>query len=92
MLAVVEDIGYSIRKLEIGILSSPRNDRTCYDLVKQLSHYLYFFSFHFSFGLTIQGRSIGKCISTFLSLTTTISSLLAMMAVGGTTILPNLLH
>ena len=61
MLAVVEDIGYSIRKLEIGILSSPKNDRTYYDLVKQLSHYLYFFSFYFSFGLTIQERSAEKC-------------------------------
>ena len=61
MLAVVEDIGYSIKKLEIGILSSPKNDRTYYDLVKQLSHYLYFFSFYFSFGLTIQERSAEKC-------------------------------
>ena len=29
-------------------------DAICYDLVKQLSHYLYFFSFSFSFGLTTQ--------------------------------------
>jgi len=27
----------------------------CYDLAKQLSHYLFFFFFFFSFGLTIQG-------------------------------------
>jgi len=32
----------------------------CHDLAKWLSHYLYSF-FSFSFGLTIQGRSIGKC-------------------------------
>jgi len=31
-----------------------------YDLAKWLSHYLYFFSFLFIFGLTIQGRSAGK--------------------------------
>ena len=30
-----------------------------HDLVKQLSYYLYFF--FFSFGLTTQGRSVGKC-------------------------------
>jgi len=35
--------------------------RYCHDLSKQLSHYLYFFSFYFIFGLTTQGRSVGKC-------------------------------
>jgi len=34
-------------------------DTCCHNLTKQLSHYLYFFSFSFSFGLT--GRSVGKC-------------------------------
>jgi len=33
----------------------------CYDLVKWLSQYLYFFSFLFLFGLITQERSVGKC-------------------------------
>ena len=32
---------------------------SCHNLAKWLSHYLYFFSF--SFGLTTQERSVGKC-------------------------------
>jgi len=32
----------------------------CYDLAKQLSHYLYFFSFIFLFGFITQGGSIEK--------------------------------
>ena len=31
-------------------------ENICYDLAKWLSHYLYFFSFFFSFGLTTQER------------------------------------
>jgi len=34
-------------------------EHRCHDLAKWLSHYLYFFLF--LFGLTIQGRSAGKC-------------------------------
>ena len=32
----------------------------CHDLAKWLSYYLYFFSFLFLFGLTIQERKCGK--------------------------------
>jgi len=32
---------------------------SCHNLAKQLSHYLLYFTF--SFGLTTQGRSMGKC-------------------------------
>jgi len=44
-------------------------DQYCYDLAKQLSHYLYFFSFFFFFffflfGLTTQERSTEKCYIT----------------------------
>ena len=34
--------------------------RLCYDLAKQLSHYLYFFSFSFLIGLTTTRWSTGK--------------------------------
>ena len=34
-------------------------EKWCYNLAKQLSHYLYIFLF--SFRLTTQGRSVGKC-------------------------------
>ena len=61
----------------------------CHDLAKQLSQYLFFFYF----SLITEHNTILRCVQIpSLPLTTTISSLLAIMTVGGTTILPNLLH
>ena len=49
------------QELGLAILFVFPKPKRCHDLAKQLSHYLYFFSFSFSFWTYYIGRSVGKC-------------------------------
>ena len=45
---------------DLGLIGLCTDIRLCHDLAKQLSHYLYFFSFSFLLDL-LHIRSVGKC-------------------------------